>query len=73
MPVLRKGKERTQALHCLLITAGADCLATSLTEALISVQAGLLAHFSTLCDGRNIFEQVKADIGGAMSGSRVLV
>ena len=73
MPVLRKGEERTEALRCLLVTAGANCLATSLTEALISVQAGLLPHFSTLCDGGNIFEHVQAHIGCAMSGGGVLV
>ena len=73
MPVLRKGEEGTQALCCLLVTAGADCLTTSLAEALISVEADLLAHFSTMCNGGNIFEQVKADIGGAMGGGRVLV
>ena len=73
MKILRHCYKTAQSLVSILSCPAVNCLADTLAQSLVTIDASLLANFSTWANDRDVGQHVEEDLGAAIGCRRVIV
>ena len=72
MKILRHCYKTAQSLVSILSCPAVNCLADTLAQSLVTIDASLLANFSTWANDRDVGQHVEEDLGAAIGCRRVI-